>query len=179
MTQGQKDREHQHMNINTFVADAFQKHRRATCEVLSEGLSLSKTRHGLQKIFEESSEEIVTSVGGHKYEDISFKFDTVTAVSLSRLRILRILVTEVTCFDKPVKYMRVVKPVVKILMVTCKCIRVGFRGWCTWCVDKLQGFYRVVLVLLADVSTAVLWPDTDSNRIGIKVTLSDLMRASI
>ncbi|KAJ4433185.1 hypothetical protein ANN_15442 [Periplaneta americana] len=32
----------------------------------------------------------------------------------------------------------------------------GFRGWRTWCVDKLQGFYRVVLVLVADVSTAVL-----------------------
>ncbi|KAJ4450451.1 hypothetical protein ANN_01876 [Periplaneta americana] len=37
----------------------------------------------------------------------------------------------------------------------------AFRGWCTWCVDKLQGFYRVVLVFLADVSTAVLWPSSE------------------
>ncbi|KAJ4427362.1 hypothetical protein ANN_24982 [Periplaneta americana] len=36
------------------------------------------------------------------------------------------------------------------------CVCVGFRSWCTWCVDKLRGFYRVVLVLVADVSTAVL-----------------------
>ncbi|KAJ4434008.1 hypothetical protein ANN_16327 [Periplaneta americana] len=30
-----------------------------------------------------------------------------------------------------------------------------------WCVDKLQGFYRVVLVLVADVSTAVLWSSSE------------------
>ncbi|KAJ4436855.1 hypothetical protein ANN_16987 [Periplaneta americana] len=43
-------------------------------------------------------------------------------------------------------------------------VRVGFRGWCTWCVDKLQGFYRVVLVLVADVSTALKMTTTQRSK---------------
>ncbi|KAJ4444973.1 hypothetical protein ANN_06772 [Periplaneta americana] len=43
-------------------------------------------------------------------------------------------------------------------------VRVGFRGWCTWCVAKLHGFYRAVALKTTTTQQSKRQPPTSRQR---------------